>query len=277
MRAGAGYVTACVPASLNLVFEARLLEVMTRRRCPTRWRARARCRRRGPRARWARASALVLGPGLGRADDALELARASWRPRAEVPLLLDADGLNAHAGRLEALAGRAGADRAHPARRRARAPARDARAPSRRAPAGCVREAAARAAGGRRAQGRRHARRRARRAASRSAAAAPRRWPPPAPATSCPGCAARFWPSASTRSPRRARRCSSTPRAGRLAGRRDRQRGRDRLAMSSALPRLARPTGDVARLSAIDTVADIMQTGTSSRCTPRTTSRSCCG
>ena len=30
MRAGAGYVTALVPASLELVFETRLLEVMTR-------------------------------------------------------------------------------------------------------------------------------------------------------------------------------------------------------------------------------------------------------
>ena len=29
MRAGAGYVTACVPASLNIVFEVRLLEVMS--------------------------------------------------------------------------------------------------------------------------------------------------------------------------------------------------------------------------------------------------------
>ena len=29
MRAGAGYVTAFVPASLNLIFESRLLEVMT--------------------------------------------------------------------------------------------------------------------------------------------------------------------------------------------------------------------------------------------------------
>ena len=29
MRAGAGYVTALVPASLNLVFEQRLLEAMT--------------------------------------------------------------------------------------------------------------------------------------------------------------------------------------------------------------------------------------------------------
>ena len=39
--------------------------------------------------------------------------------------MLDADGLNAHAGELESLAGASRADRAHPARRRARAPARD--------------------------------------------------------------------------------------------------------------------------------------------------------
>src|SRR5205814_3491041 len=30
MRAGAGYVTACVPASLNAIFEVKLTEVMTR-------------------------------------------------------------------------------------------------------------------------------------------------------------------------------------------------------------------------------------------------------
>lgn len=104
MRAGAGYVTACVPGSLNPVFEARLLEVMT-----------------VPLAdsggslltdgaatvldRAAHAGALVLGPGLGREPDALELARA-LAARAELPLLLDADGLNAHAGRLGPLSGR---------------------------------------------------------------------------------------------------------------------------------------------------------------------------
>ena len=55
--------------------------------------------------RAARSGALVLGPGLGRADASLELARELAREVA-IPLLLDADGLNAHAGRLEDLASR---------------------------------------------------------------------------------------------------------------------------------------------------------------------------
>ena len=45
MRAGAGYVTACVPGSLSAIFEVRLLEVDDARRCPT---TTAPCRRRAP-------------------------------------------------------------------------------------------------------------------------------------------------------------------------------------------------------------------------------------
>lgn len=106
MRAGAGYVTACVPASLNLVFESRLLEVMTRP-LPDDGGALtvagldavlAEAKRRG--------GALVLGPGLGRTEGATTLARELAR-RAPVSLVLDADGLNAHAGRPEDLAERA--------------------------------------------------------------------------------------------------------------------------------------------------------------------------
>jgi ADP-dependent NAD(P)H-hydrate dehydratase / NAD(P)H-hydrate epimerase len=52
-----------------------------------------------------RAAAVVLGPGLGRQGDSLELARAVARGVA-VPLLVDADGLNAHAERLELIAER---------------------------------------------------------------------------------------------------------------------------------------------------------------------------
>ena len=104
MRAGAGYVTACVPASLNVIFECRLLEVMTVPLPDA----------DGSLEPWGveqvleradRADALVLGPGLGRAtgaqEFALQLARA-----APVPLVLDADGLNAHAGSLNLLAER---------------------------------------------------------------------------------------------------------------------------------------------------------------------------
>jgi NAD(P)H-hydrate epimerase len=55
--------------------------------------------------RSGRVQALVLGPGLGRGEETLRFAREVAR-RAELPLLLDADGLNAHAGELGALAAR---------------------------------------------------------------------------------------------------------------------------------------------------------------------------
>jgi NAD(P)H-hydrate epimerase len=55
--------------------------------------------------RAARSDALVLGPGIGREPGAFELARTLAR-KAELPLLLDADGLNAHAGALSSLAER---------------------------------------------------------------------------------------------------------------------------------------------------------------------------
>ena len=52
-----------------------------------------------------RGGALALGPGLGRSDGAVAFARALAR-EAKVALVLDADGLNAHARRLGDLAGR---------------------------------------------------------------------------------------------------------------------------------------------------------------------------
>jgi ADP-dependent NAD(P)H-hydrate dehydratase / NAD(P)H-hydrate epimerase len=53
----------------------------------------------------ARGGALVVGPGIGRSDGAFAFAR-DLAARAEVAVVLDADGLNAHAGDLGALAGR---------------------------------------------------------------------------------------------------------------------------------------------------------------------------
>ena len=104
MRAGAGYVTACVPASLNVIFESRLLEVMTVPLPDT----------DGSLEPWGvemvleradRVDALVLGPGLGRSTGSQEFALGLARA-APVPLVLDADGLNAHAGSLSLLAER---------------------------------------------------------------------------------------------------------------------------------------------------------------------------
>jgi hydroxyethylthiazole kinase-like uncharacterized protein yjeF len=52
-----------------------------------------------------RGGALALGPGLGRSDGAAQFAR-ELALEAKVALVLDADGLNAHAGRLGELAAR---------------------------------------------------------------------------------------------------------------------------------------------------------------------------
>jgi NAD(P)H-hydrate epimerase len=105
MRAGAGYVTACVPASLNVVFESRLLEVMT---APLPDSEGALVAAAAPEVvgRASRVGAVILGPGLGRKPRAAEFARTVAR-EAPKPLLLDADGLNAHAAALSTLATRA--------------------------------------------------------------------------------------------------------------------------------------------------------------------------
>jgi ADP-dependent NAD(P)H-hydrate dehydratase / NAD(P)H-hydrate epimerase len=97
MRAGAGYVTACVPATLQaIVASGGPPELMTRglpdsdgALTPAGVEVVLEAARRG--------GALALGPGLGRGEHAIAFARALAR-RAEVPLVLDADGLNAHAG-----------------------------------------------------------------------------------------------------------------------------------------------------------------------------------
>jgi len=102
MRAGAGYVTACVPASLNPIFESRLLEVMT---VPIADRHGAIAAAAGAEVleRTGRVQALVLGPGLGRDPETVTFAR-ELASGAGLPLLLDADGLGAHAGELGGLA-----------------------------------------------------------------------------------------------------------------------------------------------------------------------------
>ena len=106
-RAGAGYVQVAVPEPAQTVIELRLLEAMTRG-LPDEDGAHtpAGVEQLGEMAE--RAGAVVLGPGLGRTDSAASFARGSAQT-LEVPLLIDADGLNAHAGRLEALRSRSAA------------------------------------------------------------------------------------------------------------------------------------------------------------------------
>jgi ADP-dependent NAD(P)H-hydrate dehydratase / NAD(P)H-hydrate epimerase len=103
LRTGAGYVTACVPATLQgILASAGPPEVMTRGLAE---------KDGGLTAEGVgsvleevdRGGALAVGPGLGRSDGAFAFARTLAR-QATVALVLDADGLNAHAGRLRELA-----------------------------------------------------------------------------------------------------------------------------------------------------------------------------
>jgi NAD(P)H-hydrate epimerase len=98
-RAGAGYVQVAVPDGLQQVVELRLLEQMTRG-LPDAGGAHAPAGVDALLELAERAGAVVLGPGIGRSDGAVEFARRA-AAGLEAPLLVDADGLNAHAGRLE--------------------------------------------------------------------------------------------------------------------------------------------------------------------------------
>ena len=107
LRAGAGLVTVGVPESLNDILEVKLTEAMTRPLPEVR---RARCvslRARGEILRLAAgADCLALGPGLGVHRETVELVKRLICD-VRIPMILDADALNAlagEAGRLKALA-----------------------------------------------------------------------------------------------------------------------------------------------------------------------------
>ncbi|HXV96325.1 MAG TPA: NAD(P)H-hydrate dehydratase [Gaiellaceae bacterium] len=99
LRAGAGIVTACVPASLNLVFEQRLIEVMTRP-CADEDGVLVPDAADEILAAAERAGAVALGPGLGRTDGTRALV-GFLLDRLDRPVVLDADGLWALAGHLD--------------------------------------------------------------------------------------------------------------------------------------------------------------------------------
>jgi NAD(P)H-hydrate epimerase len=99
MRAGAGYVTVGAPASLELSFTVRLLEAMMVG-LPEDGDGHLDPEGLEPVIKAVgRADAVVLGPGLSKDPDAQALARGVI-PRVDVPLVIDADGLNALAGHL---------------------------------------------------------------------------------------------------------------------------------------------------------------------------------
>jgi NAD(P)H-hydrate epimerase len=103
-RTGAGYVQVAIPASAEQALELRLLEAMTRG-LPEQDGMHTEAGADGVAEMAERAGAVALGPGIGKGDGPTAFARAVAQ-RVEVPLLIDADGLNAHVGALESLAER---------------------------------------------------------------------------------------------------------------------------------------------------------------------------
>ena len=93
MRSGAGYVTVATAEQLQPTFALRLLEAMTIG-LPTDDGALSTGSIDAALEAIARADAVVLGPGLGRRPGTQALVR-ELLGRIEVPLVIDADGLNA--------------------------------------------------------------------------------------------------------------------------------------------------------------------------------------
>jgi NAD(P)H-hydrate epimerase len=104
MRSGAGYVQVAAPASLGPALALKLLEAMVVT-LPETDGALGPDAVEAARAAVERADAVVLGPGLGRAEVTQAFVR-ELVARLDVPLVIDADGLNALAGHLDRLHGR---------------------------------------------------------------------------------------------------------------------------------------------------------------------------
>jgi ADP-dependent NAD(P)H-hydrate dehydratase / NAD(P)H-hydrate epimerase len=104
IRAGAGYATVAVPADLEAIFEAGQPEVMSTG-CPGGDGCLAPASLKTILKAFERAAGGVLGPGMGRDPGSIELARDAALA-IEAPLVIDADGLNAFAGKIAAIAKR---------------------------------------------------------------------------------------------------------------------------------------------------------------------------
>jgi NAD(P)H-hydrate epimerase len=103
MRSGAGYVTVAAPESLAVMFGVRLMEAMMAG-VPEDDGALSPASVEPALRAAARADAVVLGPGASKREGAQAAVR-ELVARIEVPLVIDADGLNALAGRLDDLLG----------------------------------------------------------------------------------------------------------------------------------------------------------------------------
>ena len=103
LRIGAGLVTLGIPESLNDVMEAKLTEVMTEPLLETRERTLALGALDRVLALTEGKRALAVGPGLSTHSETCELVR-ELVSAARVPMVVDADGINALGPKLETLA-----------------------------------------------------------------------------------------------------------------------------------------------------------------------------
>ncbi len=106
LRAGAGLVTLAVPQSLNDAMEVKLTEVMTEPLPETEARSMGREALERLRHLAQGKSAVALGPGLSTHPSTQKLVQ-ELLPALALPIVLDADGINALAGQPDLL-GRAG-------------------------------------------------------------------------------------------------------------------------------------------------------------------------
>ncbi|MDH5625111.1 MAG: NAD(P)H-hydrate dehydratase, partial [Nitrospira sp.] len=102
LRVGAGLVTVAIPSSLNDVLEAKLLEAMTVPMPDTKAKTFARTAFDRLTAFIAAKTAIAIGPGLSTHPETVELVQALTK-QLDRPAVLDADALNALAGRASIL------------------------------------------------------------------------------------------------------------------------------------------------------------------------------
>ncbi|PIU45329.1 MAG: bifunctional ADP-dependent NAD(P)H-hydrate dehydratase/NAD(P)H-hydrate epimerase [Ignavibacteriales bacterium CG07_land_8_20_14_0_80_59_12] len=106
MRSGAGAVILGIPASLNPILEEKVTEVMTVPLAETNAGTLA-LKAADEAARYVEwADVLLIGPGLSRDEETVELIHRIVRKAAR-PVILDADGLNAFEGKADLLASHA--------------------------------------------------------------------------------------------------------------------------------------------------------------------------
>jgi hydroxyethylthiazole kinase-like uncharacterized protein yjeF len=102
LRVGTGLVTLGVPESLNSILEEKVTEVMTEPLPETRERTLSLSAQQRIFELCSRKTALAVGPGLSLNSETIRLVQQLIR-KSPLPMVIDADGLSALAGKLEIL------------------------------------------------------------------------------------------------------------------------------------------------------------------------------